>query len=206
MSSRQPTSTLWCRERLSATFALRLLMPSVGATAARPAMPSRSEIDGWVLAIDGLSASAEDFRAAANRLESSADSHVQQMLVPGGTAWEGDAADAAHESAYADRGVIYRAAGHLREMARVANSGAQDLNLLRDRALDAISEAEMDSFKVTDQLAVIDTGDTCPARPRSWRHALLGRGNIRNTSQRALLHLLPKTRRSEPVSVPVQLR
>ncbi|XTP35768.1 WXG100 family type VII secretion target [Mycobacterium sp. TJFP1] len=132
-------------------------MPSIVAPAVIATLPSRSDIDGWVLAINGLSASAGDFRAAANGLESTADAHVRQMSVPGGTAWEGDAADAAHESAYADRGVIYRVADHLREMARVANSGAQDLNSLRDRALDAISEAEMDSFKVTDQLAVVDT-------------------------------------------------
>lgn len=132
-------------------------MPSLVETAGRPALPSRSAIEGWALAISDLSASAGDFRTAAHRLESTADAHVQQMSVPGGTAWEGDAADAAYESAYADRAVIYRAADHLREMARVANSAAQDLSSLRDRALDAISDAEMDNFKVTDQLAVVDT-------------------------------------------------
>lgn len=132
------------------------LMSSITAPSPSLARPSRTDIIGWVSAVEGLSASAAEFRAAAEKLDSTADAHVQQMSAPGGTAWRGDAADAAYDAAYADRGVIYRASDHLREMARIASSGAQDLNTLRDRTLDAISEAETDGFEVTNQLAVVD--------------------------------------------------
>ena len=132
-------------------------MPSITAPSLGFVQPSRTDIIGWASAVKGLAASAASFRAAAERLDSAADAHVQQMSAPGGAAWRGDAADAAYDAAYADRGVVYRASDHLREMARIANSGAQDLNTLRDRALDAISEAESDDFRVTNQLAVVDT-------------------------------------------------
>jgi len=105
-------------------------------------LPTRSDIEGWTDAINELSSSAAAYRAAADRVEAAADAHVQQMSAPGGTVWEGAAADAARESGYADRGVVYRAADHMRDMARVANGGAQNLSQARDRALDAISEAE----------------------------------------------------------------
>ena len=51
----------------------------------------------------------------------------------------------------------YRAADHMREMAKAANAGAQNLGNLRDRALDAISSAESDGFRVSDDLTVTDT-------------------------------------------------
>jgi hypothetical protein len=66
------------------------------------------------------------------------------------------AADTAQESGYADRGVVYRAADHIRAMAKLANLGAQNLSQARDRALDAISEAETDGFRVGNDLSVTD--------------------------------------------------
>ncbi|MFC5331404.1 hypothetical protein [Mycobacterium branderi] len=78
------------------------------------------------------------------------------MSAPGGTEWEGDAADAAQASAYADRGVVYQAADHLRDMASVASRGAQNLQGAQSRALDAIADAEHDDFAVSDDLTVTD--------------------------------------------------
>lgn len=112
-----------------------------------------------------LSSSAAAYCAAANRIETGADTYVQAMSAPGGTAWEGDAADAAREASYADRGVVYRAADHMRNMAQLVNLGAQHLSQARDRVLDAIADAEGDAFKVGDALTVTDmrrytTGET----------------------------------------------
>lgn len=87
-------------------------------------LPTRSEIEGWIDDINDLSSSATQYRAAAERLEIAADGHVQQLSAPGGTEWEGEAADTARESGYDDRGVVYRAAGHMREMAKVADLGS----------------------------------------------------------------------------------
>ena len=69
-------------------------------------LPRRTEIVDWSEAIDDLSRAAAEYRAAADKLECVADRHVQQLTAPGGSVWEGDAADAAVESSYADRGVV----------------------------------------------------------------------------------------------------
>lgn len=128
-------------------------------------LPTRTDIEGWIEEIDVLSSSAAAYCAAANRIETGADTYVQAMWAPGGTAWEGDAADAAREASYADRGVVYRAADHMRNMAQLVNLGAQHLSQARDRVLDAIADAEGDAFKVGDALTVTDmrrytTGET----------------------------------------------
>ncbi|WP_142386828.1 hypothetical protein [Mycobacterium hubeiense] len=52
--------------------------------------------------------------------------------------------------------MVYRAADHKREMAKVADLGAQNLFQLRNRALEAISQAEDDEFEVGEDLTVTD--------------------------------------------------
>ncbi|ORV89469.1 hypothetical protein [Mycolicibacterium iranicum] len=99
---------------------------------------------------------AEGFAAAADKLESTADTHVQQLMAPGGTDWEGDTADAAQRRSFSDRGAVYRAADLMRQMRRAASAGAASIQQLRDLALDAISEAEAADFRVDDNLAVRD--------------------------------------------------
>jgi hypothetical protein len=120
-------------------------------------LPTRSEIEGWIDAVNDLSSSAASYRAAAENIEITADSHVRQLSAPGGSEWTGRAADTAQESSYADRGVVYRSADHMREMAKVADRGAANLLQVRHRALDAISQAEADDFRVGDDLTVTDT-------------------------------------------------
>jgi hypothetical protein len=119
-------------------------------------VPTRSQIDSFTHVINGLSASAVSWRTAAGQFESAVDTYAQQISAPGGTEWEGDAADAAQASAYADRGVVYQAADHLRDMASVASRGAQNLQGAQLRALDAIADAEHDDFVVSDDLTVTD--------------------------------------------------
>jgi hypothetical protein len=126
------------------------------ASGAGLGLPTRSEIEGWIAEVNDLSSSSAAYRAAAENIEITADRHARQLTSPGGTEWTGDAADTAQESGYADRGVVYRAADHMRATAKVANLGAQNLSQARDRALDAISEAEADDFHVGDDLSVID--------------------------------------------------
>ncbi|MGE2832643.1 hypothetical protein [Mycobacterium sp. SMC-4] len=136
---------------------LRIAAPRPSAAPAPgEGLPTRSDIENWIDAVNELSSSADSYRAAANRIEAATDAHVQQISAPGGTVWEGSGADAARESAYADRGAIYRAADHMRDMAKAANRGAQNLSHARDRALDAIAEAEADDFRVGENLAVSD--------------------------------------------------
>lgn len=119
-------------------------------------IPTRGEIEGWNDAINELSCAAESYRRAADRVEGVADTHARQMSAPGGSMWAGDGADSAFQAVYADRGVVYRAADHMRDVAKTAGLAAQDLSRIRDRALDAISEAEADGYRVGDDLTVSD--------------------------------------------------
>lgn len=48
-------------------------------------LPSRSDIEGWTEAISYLSTSAAAYGAAAENIETAADTHVQQLTAPGGT-------------------------------------------------------------------------------------------------------------------------
>ncbi|CDQ42751.1 hypothetical protein [Mycolicibacterium neoaurum] len=120
-------------------------------------LPSRSDIDGWSAVIDELSTAADAFGREAEAIEITADAHMQQLLRPGGTDWEGDAASAAQEQGYSDRGVVYAAADLMRRMRKVAAAGAGSIRQCRDLTLDAISEAERDDFRVSEDLTVTDT-------------------------------------------------
>lgn len=119
-------------------------------------LPTRTEIDNWTDAIDDLSAGAEAYGSAAGRIENAADAHLRQLSAPGGTDWDGDAADRAQEVAYSDRGVAYAAADLMRKMQKIANAGAGNIRQARDATLDAITDAEKDAFRVDDDLSVTD--------------------------------------------------
>lgn len=120
-------------------------------------LPTRSEVSSWTGAINDLSATAEAYGSAASRIENASDAHLRQLSAPGGADWDGDAADAAQQAAYSDRGVAYAAADLIRKMQKIANVGAGNIRQARDIALDAITEAERDDFRVDDDLSVTDT-------------------------------------------------
>ncbi|MGV0813722.1 hypothetical protein ABQF34_17305 [Mycolicibacterium boenickei] len=120
-------------------------------------LPTRSEVNNWTGAINDLSAAAEVYGSAASRIENASDAHLRQLSAPGGTDWDGDAADTAQQAAYSDRGVAYAAADLIRKMQKIANVGAGNIRQARDIALDAITEAERDDFRVDDDLSVTDT-------------------------------------------------
>lgn len=120
-------------------------------------LPTRPEVNNWTDAIDDLSAAAEAYGSTASRIENAADAHLRQLSTPGGSDWSGDAADAAQQAAYSDRGVAYTAADLIRKMQKIANVGAGNVRQARDIALDAIDEAERDDFRVGDDLSVTDT-------------------------------------------------
>lgn len=46
-------------------------------------LPTRSEIERWNDAINDLSSAATSYRTAAERVESAADAHMQQLSAPG---------------------------------------------------------------------------------------------------------------------------
>ncbi|MGV0738069.1 hypothetical protein ABQF35_15115 [Mycobacterium syngnathidarum] len=118
--------------------------------------PTRSDIEAWADTVDELTDFADAYGAAAAKLETATDAHVQQLSMPGGTEWDGAAADAAQAASYADRKTVYEAADLMREMQKAVNKGAGDISLARHLALDAINDAEADDFRVGDDLTVAD--------------------------------------------------
>ncbi|WP_142386975.1 hypothetical protein [Mycobacterium hubeiense] len=121
-------------------------------------MPTRTRIEDWSTTIDALYASSEVWRPHADTLAATGDAYVQQMSTPGGTDWDGDSGETASASALADRGVVWRAGDLIRDdLATTAGEGASNQRQALSRALDAISNAEMNDFKVADDLTVTDT-------------------------------------------------
>lgn len=120
---------------------------------------TRSDIEAWDTT--HLEAAATHWRSTAAHWESHFQTIHTGMLRPGGTAWEGTAADAAAERSWGDlvkvRGAgdaLYAAAGH-------ATTGADDITWAKRQVLDAITEAEEAGFTVGQDFSVTDkSGDS----------------------------------------------
>lgn len=77
-------------------------------------------------------------------------------MTPGGTDWEGDAKDAALNRATADISIVLRQGEVQGEAADIAENGGRDLQAAKREALEAITEAEQDGFRVGEDLSVTD--------------------------------------------------
>ncbi|MUL68315.1 hypothetical protein BOO86_27860 [Mycobacterium sp. CBMA 234] len=115
---------------------------------------TRSDIEAWDT--NHLEAAATHFKSVAGHWEGHFETIHQGMLRPGGTPWEGTAADAAAERSWGDlvkvRGAadpLYAAAGH-------ATTGAGDVAWAKRQVLDAIAEAEEAGFTVGQDFSVTD--------------------------------------------------
>lgn len=115
---------------------------------------TRADIEAWD--ITHLETAATHWTSAAGRWESHFETIHTGMLRPGGTTWEGPAADAAAERSWGDlvkvRGAadaLYAAAGH-------ATNGAGDIAWVKRQVLDAITEAEEAGFTVGQDFSVTD--------------------------------------------------
>jgi hypothetical protein len=82
---------------------------------------------------------------------------ANQISVPGGTAWEGSAADAAFASAHADRMIVIGLADELHAAAQIARTGANQIDYARSAVLRVVDAAEAAGFVVAEDFSV-----TCP--------------------------------------------
>lgn len=121
---------------------------------------TRSEIEAWDTT--HLETAATHWRSTAAHWESHYETIHTGMLRPGGTAWDGTAADAAAERSWADlvkvRGAgdaLYAAAGH-------ATNGAGDIAWAKRQVLEAITEAEEAGFTVGQDFSVTDKSSGGP--------------------------------------------
>ncbi|MGY4710673.1 WXG100 family type VII secretion target [Mycolicibacterium sp. CBM1] len=119
------------------------------------ALPSLSQIMGWDT--EHLTRASADWSATAEHWEDTFESVHRGMLAPGSTVWEGEAADAAQERAFADLVKVRGLADILTNSATVARRGADQLDYLKRQAIDAIEEAREAGFTVSEDLSVTDT-------------------------------------------------
>ncbi|MGW4100613.1 hypothetical protein [Mycobacterium sp. NPDC004974] len=124
--------------------------------AAEPAaLPTRSAIEEW--STSHLSAAATTWRSAAAGSENAFDEHRANISSPGGTTWEGNAKDAALDRVTADTAVVGRQSSLLREAATLAENCSYDIKAALSDALEAITTAEADGFRVAEDLSLTDT-------------------------------------------------
>lgn len=110
-------------------------MPSVGAAGA----PNLSKIESWDT--EHLVTAAQSWIATATLWEDSFNSVYQGALRPGGTVWEGQAAEAAQGRSFADLVKVRGLSDTLTEAAGIARRGADTLDYLKRDALDAVEQA-----------------------------------------------------------------
>jgi hypothetical protein len=117
-------------------------------------VPYRSQIQAW--STGHLEAAASHWTETAETWEHAFASIHRESLSPGGTAWEGGAAEAAQERTFADLVKVRGLADALYQAGAVARNGASELDFAKRRALEAISEAEAAGFTVGEDLSVTD--------------------------------------------------
>lgn len=123
-------------------------MPGIGGVGT----PSLSEIRGWDVA--HLETAATAWTATAEHWESSFASIHRASVSPGGTVWEGAAAEAAQASAFADLVRVRGLADVLHESAAIARRGAETLYSAKRTVLDAVEEAGAAGYVVGEDLSV----------------------------------------------------
>ncbi|SOX52908.1 hypothetical protein MAAFP003_1576, partial [Mycobacterium ahvazicum] len=115
-------------------------------------VPSLSEIQAWDVA--HLESAATDWKATAEHWESSFSSIHRVTVSPGGTVWQGVAAEAAQERAFADLVKVRGLADVLHESAEIARRGAESLDSAKRSVLDAVEEASSAGYVVGEDLSV----------------------------------------------------
>jgi hypothetical protein len=123
-------------------------MPAVGGSGA----PSLSEIRAWD--VTHLENAAKDWATTAEHWESSFTSIHRASVSPGGTVWEGFAAEAAQASTFADLVRVRALADVLHESAAIARRGAETLYSAKQSVLDAVKDARAAGYVVSEDLSV----------------------------------------------------
>ncbi|WP_418002336.1 hypothetical protein ACNO8X_19515 [Mycobacterium sp. PDNC021] len=116
--------------------------------------PTRSQIESWD--VGHLESAATHWSTTAEQWEGHFDSIQQGTLRPGGTTWEGHAADAAQDRAWADLVKVRGLADGLHSASGFARNGADDIAWAKRQAVSAINEAEEAGFTVGEDLSVTD--------------------------------------------------
>jgi hypothetical protein len=115
-------------------------------------LPTLSQIADWD--VRHLTDAAEHWAQTADLWEDTFHGVWRATMHPGGTAWEGDAADAAQDLTWRDLVRVRGCAEALRTAARIAQTGAESLCDVKRLTLDAIDDAQRCHFIVGEDLSV----------------------------------------------------
>ncbi|SLJ23242.1 putative conserved membrane protein [Mycobacteroides abscessus subsp. abscessus] len=107
-----------------------------------------------------LETAATHWTETAQAWEGHFESIHNGMLRPGGTVWEGDAADKASDRSWGDLVKVRGAADGLHSASGFARNGAEDIAWAKRQVLTAIEEAEEAGFTVEQNLSVRDPTTT----------------------------------------------
>ncbi|GBE66403.1 hypothetical protein MFM001_28650 [Mycobacterium sp. MFM001] len=148
---------------------------------------SLSQIENVTADIRTLHAAADFWNSTASKWEEAFSAVHQQIQRPGGTYWEGTAADAAlNNRAAPDLVKVQGLATQLRNAATIARTGTGDLYDAQQRALTEIDKARAAGFNVSEDLTVTSRqtgGDAFDATLRQ-AHAQAWESNIRTLAGR----------------------
>lgn len=123
-------------------------MPAVGG------MPTLSRVRGW--ATHHLTEAATRWTRVATVWEDAFTELATQINNPGGTLWEGVAAEAAQQRAYSDRLHVVRLADQLHDASQIALNGATQIDEARRLVLRSVTAAENAGFTVGEDFSVTD--------------------------------------------------
>lgn len=130
---------------------------------------TRSQIEAWD--VEHLDAAATYWSSTARQWEEHFTAIHEGTRRPGGTVWEGPAADAAADRTFGDLVKVRGVAEGLRSAASAARHGAADLAWAKDQVLAAVAAAEQAQFVVAQDLSVTDPTMTVLMRGWQDRHA-----------------------------------
>lgn len=117
-------------------------------------MPTLSQVENWD--IDHLTEAATHWTATANVWEDRFSQLATRILNPGGTPWEGKAAEAAQQRAYSDRMTVIGLADQLHDAAAIAKAGVTELAEARRLVLRTVGAAKSAGFTVGEDFSVTD--------------------------------------------------
>jgi hypothetical protein len=116
------------------------------------AAPTLSQIQSW--STQHLETAASHWIQTAETWEDAFTRIHREAPYPGGTLWEGQAAEAAVLRTGTDRVVVVGAADSLHSAASAARCGVEEIAFARQAALEAVEEARAAGFTVGEDLSV----------------------------------------------------
>ena len=116
--------------------------------------PTRSQVENWDT--EHLDAAADHWSKTATVWEDRFTQLATQINNPGGTPWEGAAAEAAQHRAYSDRLIVIGLSDQLHDAAAIARKGSTELQEACRLVMRSVQSAENDGFIVGEDFSVTD--------------------------------------------------